>query len=47
MSESAGSIVMCYEIRSGRTATRTISTYLTTLPGEAEGIENMNVGSKH
>ena len=37
VSESAGSVVICYEILSGRTASRSISMQFRTVQGEAEG----------
>ena len=39
VSESASSVVICYEILSGRAATRSIKMQLTTVPGEAQGTE--------
>ena len=38
VSESAGSLTICYEILSGRTATRSVSMQFRTVQGEAEGI---------
>ena len=43
VSESAGSVVICYEILSGRTASRRISMEFRTVQGEAEGIQNKNI----
>ena len=37
VSESAVSLAMCYKVLSGRTATRSISTYINTVEGEAKG----------
>ena len=37
VNESAGSVVVCYDVLSGRTATRSISMQLRTVQGEAEG----------
>ena len=40
VSESAGSLVICYEILSGRTASRSISIQFRTVQGEAQGTES-------
>ena len=37
MNESAGSVVVCYDVLSGRTASRSISMQLRTFPKEAKG----------
>ena len=37
MRESAGYLVLCYEIRSGRTATRSISMEFKTVQDDTEG----------
>ena len=41
--ESSGSLTVCYEILAGRTATRSISMNMRTVPGDAEGAYS-NIG---
>lgn len=37
VSESAGSLIVCFEVLSGRTASRSISMQIRTVQGDAEG----------
>ena len=47
VNESAGSVVVCYDVLSGRTASRSISMRLRTFPKEAESERGLNLDIFH
>ena len=47
VSESASSLIICYEVLSGRTASRSISMQFRTVEGEAEGKVFINSSDHH